>query len=183
MSGSRTPQQAPTERGPQQRWLAAPHRPPFGPRSVLLDVTARVLTPTALVLSVYLLLAGHYSPGGGFTGGLVAGMAFVLRYLAGGRRELGAANLVPPAVLLGGGLLVSGATAAAPLAFGAAVLESATVEGTLPVIGHIKLVTSVFFDVGIYVLVLGLVLSALRALGVQVEREEYEEESEEGGSA
>lgn len=177
MTESRTPpQRVATERAPQERWLAAPHHPPFGPRSVFLDVTARIVAPTVLVLSVYLLLAGHSSPGGGFAGGLVAGMAFVLRYLAGGRRELGAASFVPPAVLLGGGILVSGVTAVVPLAFGGHLLESATAEGTLPVIGHVKLVTSLFFDVGIYVLVLGLVLSMLRALGAQVEREEREEE-------
>ena len=41
-----------------------------------------------IVVSIYLLLAGHNWPGGGFAGGLVAGMALIIRYLAAGRHEL-----------------------------------------------------------------------------------------------
>ncbi|OLT14041.1 hypothetical protein BJF78_20285 [Pseudonocardia sp. CNS-139] len=53
-------------------------------RTLLLETTTRVLFPTVLVFSLYLLFVGHYGPGGGFSAGLVAGLAFVLRYVAGG---------------------------------------------------------------------------------------------------
>ncbi|MBL7524942.1 DUF4040 domain-containing protein, partial [Frankia sp. CNm7] len=53
--------------------------------SVLLEVTTRALFPVVLVFSLYLLFAGHTRTGGGFSGGLVAGVAFVLRDVAGGR--------------------------------------------------------------------------------------------------
>lgn len=57
-------------------------------RSVILDATVRLVFDAALVLSLYLLFAGHNQPGGGFVGGLVAGAALALRFLAGGVDEL-----------------------------------------------------------------------------------------------
>ena len=157
---------------PRERWLAAPGPPPLGPRSVLLDVTARVLGPTMLVFSAYLLFAGHDQVGGGFAGGLVAGMSYALRYIAGGRSELEAAAPAPPAALLAGGLLVVTGTAAAPLAAGMPLLASGTVEGALPLVGHAKLVTSLAFEIGVYALVIGLILTLLRALGAGAEEQE-----------
>ena len=58
-------------------------------RTLLLEVATRGLFPTILVFSIYLLCVGHYGPGGGFSAGLVAGLAFVLRYLAGGSTDPG----------------------------------------------------------------------------------------------
>ena len=55
-------------------------------RSLLLEMTTRALFPTVLVFSVYLLLVGHYGPGGGFAAGLVAGLVLATRY---GRRRRG----------------------------------------------------------------------------------------------
>ena len=73
---------------------------------MVLEVVTRLLFHTIVVFSVYLLFTGHNEPGGGFAGGLVAGLALVLRYLAGGRYELGEAAPVDPGLLLGAGLLV-----------------------------------------------------------------------------
>ncbi|MBA9001672.1 Na+/H+ antiporter subunit A [Thermomonospora cellulosilytica] len=163
------------------RWLAAPGRPPLGPPSVLLAVTARLLIPTILVFSVYLLVVGHVQPGGGFVGGLVAGSAFVLRYIAGGMRELAAALPVHPNVFIGGGLGLALVTGAAPWAVGGAFLESDTWEWTWPLLGHVKVPTGLFFDIGVYLLVLGLVLSLTRTLGTSLE-EEPEQPEREGGT-
>ncbi len=55
-------------------------------RSIVFEVVTRVLFPVMIMVSIYLLIAGHNAPGGGFAGGLVAGMALVIRYLAAGRR-------------------------------------------------------------------------------------------------
>ena len=70
----------------------------------MLEVTTRALFPTILVFSLYLLCVGHYGPGGGFSAGLVAGLAFVLRYLAGGSTDPGALVTIRPPVLMGVGL-------------------------------------------------------------------------------
>jgi multicomponent Na+:H+ antiporter subunit A len=128
------------------------------------------------VFSLYLLFSGHNEPGGGFAGGLVAGLALVLRYLAGGRYELGEAAPVAPGLLLGSGLLFAGGTGVVGLALGAGVLQTAILETTLPVLGDVKLVTSLFFDIGVYLIVVGLVLDVLRSLGAELDRQEDQED-------
>jgi multicomponent Na+:H+ antiporter subunit A len=163
-------------RAPRRRWLAASATLPPERRSVVLEVITRVLFHTILVFSVYLLFSGHNAPGGGFAGGLVAGLALVLRYLAGGRYELGEAAPVDPGLLLGAGLLFAGGTGVGGLLLGAEVLQTAILETTLPVLGHVKLVTSLFFDMGVYLIVVGLVLDVLRSLGAELDRQEDEDD-------
>src|SRR3954469_17384231 len=75
-------------------------------RTLMLEATTRALFPTILVFSVYLLCVGHYGPGGGFSAGLVAGLAFVLRYTAGGSVDPGGLVPVRAATLMGIGLTV-----------------------------------------------------------------------------
>ncbi|RNL87672.1 hypothetical protein EFW17_00965 [Halostreptopolyspora alba] len=159
---------------PRERWLSTVVRPAFGPRSVLLEVATRLLIPTILVFSVFLLVSGHDQPGGGFAGGLVASLAYVLRYVAGGRRELAAGMPMRPEALLALGLLVACATAVAPLLFGASVLEAASVTVTLPVFGKVKFASFLLFETGVFLIVVGLVLSVVSALGARMEAEEEE---------
>jgi multicomponent Na+:H+ antiporter subunit A len=45
----------------------------------------------------------------------------------------------------------------------------------LPVLGDLHLVTSLFFDVGVYVVVVGLVLDLLRSLGSAIDRDIMED--------
>jgi multicomponent Na+:H+ antiporter subunit B len=141
-------------------------------RTLLLAMTTRALFPIVLVFSLYLLLVGHYGPGGGFAAGLVAGLAFVLRYLAGGGGgELGAAVRVRPPVLIGLGLTVALLTALAPTAAGAPVLATTKLALDLPLVGHVETQTSLFLDVGVYLLIVGVVLDLLRSLGGGIERD------------
>ena len=140
-------------------------------RTLMLEVTARALFPTVLVFSIYLLCVGHYGPGGGFSAGLVAGLAFVLRYLAGGSTDPGAVIAIRPPVLMGVGLTVAVLTALVPLAFGNPVLSSAKFAVPLGLLGKLEIVTSLFLDVGVYLLIIGVVLDLLRALGSGIERD------------
>ena len=140
-------------------------------RSLVLEVATRIIFPLIMVLSFYFFFAGHNTPGGGFAGGLTAGLALVLRYLAGGRFELGEALPVDAGKLLGAGLLLSAGTAVTSLVLGAPVLSSAVFEFDVPVLGHVKLVTALFFDLGVYLIVVGLVLDVLRSLGARVDVE------------
>ena len=72
---------------PAEEWTLPGECADSTQRTLLLETAARVLFPIVLVFSVYLLIVGHYGPGGGFAGGLTAGLAFVLRYIAGGGIE------------------------------------------------------------------------------------------------
>ena len=76
-------------RTPRTAWLAATL--PAGQRPSIVEVVARLTFHTVVLISVFLLFTGHSSVGGGFAGGIVAGLALVVRYLAGGRYELAAA--------------------------------------------------------------------------------------------
>ena len=164
---------------PRRHWLAATATLDPRRRSLVLEVITRLLFHAVLVLSIYLLFSGHNQPGGGFAGGLVAGLALALRYLAGGRYELGEAAPVDPGVLLGLGLLLAGGTGVVGLALGAHVLETAFLETALPVLGEVTLVTALFFDIGVYLVVVGLILDVLRSLGAELDRQDEEGEDEE----
>ena len=147
-------------------------------RSVIFEVVTRLVFHTVVVFSVYLLFSGHNSPGGGFAAGLVTGLALVVRYLAGGRYELDEAAPVDAGALMGTGLVIAAVSGLAPLAFGGAVLQSAVIDLHLFLVGDVHLVTSLFFDVGVYVLVVGLVLDLLRSLGSAIDRHVLAEDQE-----
>jgi len=153
---------------PRQAWMLSGDCRGIRQRTLLLEMTTRALFPTVLVFSVYLLLVGHYGPGGGFAAGLVAGLAFVLRYIAGGSD---AAVRVRPPVLIGLGLTVALLTALAPTLVGAPVLATTKLALDVPLIGHVETQTSVFLDVGVYLLIVGVVLDLLRSLGAGIERD------------
>lgn len=140
-------------------------------RSVVFEVVTRVLFHPMIVFALFLLFAGHNAPGGGFVAGLVVGIALAVRYLAGGRYELGEAAPVQPGTLLGLGLFLSAGVGLIAGIFGGSILQSVILEATLPVFGDVKLVTSVFFDIGVFLVVVGLVLDILRTLGAEVDRQ------------
>ncbi|OUE27136.1 Na+/H+ antiporter subunit A [Clavibacter michiganensis] len=168
-----------TERSP---WLLAGRTLAPQNRSILLEVVVRLLFHSLIVVSVYLLFSGHNLPGGGFAGGLLAGMALVARYLAGGRYELGAAAPVDAGRVLGTGLVFTVGTAAVPLLFGADALTSTWIDTEVPFLGHVEFVTSTFFDVGVYLVVVGLTLDVLRSLGAEVDRQEESDRTVEQGA-
>ncbi|UMG92762.1 hydrogen gas-evolving membrane-bound hydrogenase subunit E [Nocardioides sp. TF02-7] len=166
------PEQAPPTPGPSRHvWIPGGRTLTPERRSIIFEVVTRLVFHTIVVFSVYLLFSGHNDPGGGFAAGLVTGLALVVRYLAGGRYELDEAAPVDAGALMGAGLFVAVASGLAPLAFGGAVLQSAVVDLHLPVLGDLHLVTSLFFDIGVYLLVVGLVLDLLRSLGSAIDRQ------------
>lgn len=136
---------------------------------MLLELVARIVFPTVLVLSIYLLFAGHDRAGGGFTGGLVAGQAFLLRHLAGGRMDDSSVVSMRPPVLIGLGLTTACASAFLPLMFGGELLETAIYKFTVPLLGEIKFVSSIILDTGVFLLIVGVVLDLLRTLGSGIE--------------
>jgi multisubunit Na+/H+ antiporter MnhB subunit len=71
--------------------------------------------------------------------------------------------------LLGAGLALAGLTGAASLLVGGAFLESAKATFEVPVLGEVNASSSLPFDVGVYLVVVGLVLMVLRTLGAEGE--------------
>jgi multisubunit Na+/H+ antiporter MnhB subunit len=151
---------------PQDRWLLTGREQGEVGRSLPLEIAARLVFRSILLLSVYLLLVGHYDTGGGFAAGLVAGTGFTLRYIAGGPRELRTVAPFDPGVLMGVGLLLALATGAASWLAGAPLLSSAYFSVPVPVLGEISVVSSVLLNAAIYLLVTGASIEMLRLLGV-----------------
>jgi multicomponent Na+:H+ antiporter subunit A len=140
-------------------------------RLLILETSLRVLYPSILVLSLYFLFAGHNQPGGGFVGGLAAGAAISLRYVAGGVQAVRTAFRLAPWTILGLGLLTSVGTAFVPVLLGHNVLEQATFERELPLLGTVKATSALPFDIGVYLVVVGLVLMAFEAFGEDIDEE------------
>ncbi|MFD4762912.1 Na+/H+ antiporter subunit A [Streptomyces sp. NPDC058439] len=158
------------EGAPERGWLAAGSTLAPEHRSIVFEVVARLLFHPVLVLSLYLLFCAENMPGGGFVGGLVGGLALITRYLAGGRFELAEAAPLQPGLFTGLGLFIS--TSVALLGFTeGTVLDAWTHHGRLPLIGAYHLGTPVLFDFGVYLLVLGVVLDIVRALGAKIDRQ------------
>jgi multisubunit Na+/H+ antiporter MnhB subunit len=134
-------------------------------RSTILDVTVGLLFDAVVVLSIYLLFAGHNEPGGGFIGGLVAGAGIGLRYVADGMRSVRAISPFRPWTVLAAGLVTASATALAPIVLGRAPLEADSREWDPPLLGHVKLTSTTIFDIGVYFVVVGLLLMVFEALG------------------
>jgi multicomponent Na+:H+ antiporter subunit A len=154
---------------------------PFS-RSIVFAVMVRLLFPIMILCSLYLLFTGHNAPGGGFAAGLITGLAIMVRYLAGGSAELAEAAPVDAGRVLGAGLLVSTLSAVAPTLFGGRILQSYAIDlhlgalsrlhtawGEVDILGDVHLVTSLFFDVGVYLVVVGVLLDLVRSLGAGVD--------------
>lgn len=146
-------------------WLSEIQALPENRRSLMFEVVTRLIFHAVMLWSLYLLFIGHNEPGGGFAGGLVAGLGLTIRYLAGGAAELRAAIPVMPGSLLGTGLFLSAGFGLVSMLAGGDVLQSWTFDIPVPLIGNIHLVTSMFFDIGVYLVVIGLMLDILRSLG------------------
>lgn len=136
--------------------------------SLIVRSAMRFLVPLMLLFSGFLLVRGHNEPGGGFVGGLVAATAFALVLLAEGRDAAARLLRVDPLGLVAAGLLVALASGVPALVGGRPYMTGAWLGATLPVLG--KLGTPVVFDVGVYLVVLGIVLAILFELAEPEER-------------
>ena len=133
--------------------------------SRVVNGSVRLLFPSIVVLSVYFLFAGHNQPGGGFVGGLTAAAGLSLLYVAGGRQRLAELLPVRPWAILGAGLVISAGTAVVPILLGGNVLEHVLWSADIPLLGKIKTTSALPFDIGVYLVVVGLVLMAYEAFG------------------
>ena len=120
--------------------------------SVILRTAARLLVPLILLFSIFLLLRGHNETGGGFIGGLVAGISFALYAIAYGTAASRESLRATPPRLMAVGLGIAVLSGVLPLFMGGALLEGLWVKWPL------KVGTPVLFDVGVYLLVIGLTL-------------------------
>ena len=130
--------------------------------SLILRTAARLLLVLLLVLSVFVLLRGHNEPGGGFIGGLLAAGGVAIYQLACGVTRARRLVRIDPRALAGAGLLTAIVAGVAAMVRGQAFLTGLWSAWALPGVG--KLGTPLLFDLGVFLLVLGSVLTVLFTL-------------------
>ncbi len=135
----------------------------------MLQSATKYLLPILLLFSFFLLLRGHYYPGGGFVGGLVASIAFVLHSLANGTAQTMKLLKRKPLSLIPIGLSLSTMSMVIPMAFGLPPMTGLWFEHPVPVIGMVG--SSLFFDLGVYLVVIGVVLTILFTIALNNEEE------------
>ncbi len=131
--------------------------------SVILRSATSLLFAVLLLFSVFLLLRGHDLPGGGFIGGLLAASAVALYAIAYGHAAAVRLLRVPPQALIGWGLVL-GVGAGLLAAFqGEPYFTGQWLIFTFAGVEW-KLSSPLVFDVGVYLVVVGVVLTMVFAL-------------------
>jgi multicomponent Na+:H+ antiporter subunit B len=139
--------------------------------SSILQTATRLLMPLLLLFAVFLLLRGHNQPGGGFVGGLVVAASFVLYSIAFGVDAARRALLVRSSTLLGIGLLVALVSGLPGVVLGQPFMTS---MWTTIALGSTELDigTPLIFDIGVFLAVIGVVLTIVFTLAEAVLTEE-----------
>jgi multicomponent K+:H+ antiporter subunit A len=143
------------QQGEARDWLLVP------------AVLMRLMFPVICLVAVYLLLRGHDLPGGGFAAGLMASVAILLQYMAGGVRWVEDHLRVHPLRWMGIGLLLAALTGAGALVSGMPFLTSYFAYADLGWLGKLPVASAMLFDIGVFALVFGATVLMLIAIAHQ----------------
>ncbi len=122
----------------------------------ILRTVARFAVPLTVWVSLVIFMQGHNLPGGGFIAGVMAGAAGAMYLLAFGPSRAARIPWWKVSVL---GLLISVLTGTMPFLRGWAYMDDTIWHFPLPVIGEYELPTATFFDLGVYLIVLGTLMT------------------------
>jgi multicomponent Na+:H+ antiporter subunit B len=125
-------------------------------RSIILSAYSRILFGVMALVSLYILSRGHNEPGGGFVGGLIAASGFAIVALAEGARAARRLLRLDPTVLLGIGLLAALLSGVPGLLVAGSFLTHQWIT-----VAGVGIGTALTFDAGVYLVVLGGVLSLI----------------------
>lgn len=132
---------------------------------VIIQFTTKIVFFIIFFFSIHIFLAGHYTPGGGFVGGLLTSSAIVLLVLA---FDLNTVRKVLPinyTYLTAIGLLLALATAAYPMFVGKPFFTHFFDYFDLPLLGKQSLHTAMLFDSGVYLVVVGVTMTIIQTIG------------------
>jgi multicomponent Na+:H+ antiporter subunit B len=128
-------------------------------KTIIFKTASSYLLPLLILFSIFILLRGHYLPGGGFVGGLIASIAFVIHSFANGLEKTKHIIKLHPGFLIPVGLLIAIISGAAPLFIGQSFMTGLWMDDPIPVIGMVG--TALFFDTGVYFVVIGITLTII----------------------
>lgn len=132
--------------------------------SVILRKAARYLFPVIMLFSIYLLLRGHNEPGGGFVGGLAAASGFILNQLAFDLQSTKKLMNVESLTLIGVGLLTAMVSSVLTMLDGQPYFSSHWATIHITPAWHLEIGTPLVFDVGVYLVVLGVTMAILLSI-------------------
>ncbi|QHZ45784.1 Na(+)/H(+) antiporter subunit B [Bacillus sp. NSP9.1] len=132
---------------------------------VILQTVTKIAAFIILLFSFHILMAGHNDPGGGFIGGLMTSSSIVLLLLAYDLKTV--QNILPINFIYvaATGLLISLSTGIGSFVFGAQFLSHAFDYFDLPLLGKTELATAVLFDIGVYLVVVGVTMTIIQTIG------------------
>ncbi|WEX07755.1 Na+/H+ antiporter subunit B [Chelativorans sp. AA-79] len=132
-------------------------------RTLIFRTTAPYLASLMVLFSIFVLLRGHNEPGGGFIGGLIAASAFAIYGIACGVSPVRRALYFHPMSISAFGLLVSACSGIVSLFAGVPFLTGVWTE--IYLLGQaVDISTVLFFDIGVYLVVVGSITSIALAL-------------------
>jgi monovalent cation:proton antiporter len=123
--------------------------------SLILTTVTRLVFFVVLLFSLYLLLRGHNSPGGGFIAGVMTALGILLQLIASDLHYVRLVFRVEPRVLAGVGLMTSLTTGLVPMLLGYPFLTSTFGHVHVPGLGELEIASAFFFDLGVYCVVVG----------------------------
>lgn len=132
--------------------------------STLLRNWTPLLKAVMLMISVLLLLRGHNEPGGGFVGGLVAATAFTVHALAYSAGSARRSARVSPRTLMAAGMMIALVSGVPGLFQDRPFLTGVWASAEIPFLGKVTLGTPLVFDLGVYLVVAGVVLAMVFAI-------------------
>ncbi|MEE4311585.1 MAG: Na+/H+ antiporter subunit B [candidate division KSB1 bacterium] len=132
--------------------------------SIILRIAARQLLPILMVLSLFILFRGHNAPGGGFIGGLIASSAFILYAIAFGHRSAEEKIKIEPGVFMALGLLLALGSGIPSFLKNEAFVTHEFFKFHIPVLGKMIISTPLIFDIGVFFVVFGVLLTIVFTL-------------------
>ncbi|MGE5254824.1 MAG: Na(+)/H(+) antiporter subunit B [Planctomycetaceae bacterium] len=127
--------------------------------NVIIKTICRLLIPFIQLYAIYVLMHGHYSPGGGFQGGVMMGASFILLVMAYGleeaRRRISVKTLTVYACL---GLFIYSGIGAFALLMGGNYLDYGALPLPLSSIPKIRAMGILGIEIGVFLGVMAIMI-------------------------
>ncbi len=131
----------------------------------ILRTISSVILSFVLVFAVYLLLRGQNSPGGGFIAGVLVAAVVALQCVAFDLNRVRRLFPVDHLKVAGAGLLLAASTGIGATILGQPFLTSTFRFFQVPFLGEVEIASAMFFDFGVFFVVLGAIGCIVSALG------------------
>ncbi|MFC4323460.1 Na(+)/H(+) antiporter subunit B [Litchfieldia salsa] len=132
---------------------------------LILQTVTKIIIFLILAFSLHLFFAGHYTPGGGFIGGLMTAAALVLLLLAFDAKTVNKIFPIDFIQVAAIGLLIAVLTGIGSFFFDVPFLTQTFGYFDLPILGKTGLATAVLFDIGVYLVVIGVTMTIIQTIG------------------